>query len=223
MNHPVERGKDMKGIGWIAVFIFVFSMTATCLAADTGVSKSTEAVVLIKTGLDKNFNQLQDMSGSLTLNERTLLYEAYKKSTTAPLLLNLFIGMFGVGGIGSFVQGDMTGGTVAICGQFGGEILLFAGLAIIASNRGGVYTVDMSAPANITAAIFEVVGGAATLGFWIFGLVRPFQYAGTYNEKLKSALNLNPLPFSFNILPLVTPTAPGSRESAYGAQLQMKW
>jgi hypothetical protein len=93
-----------------------------------------------------------------------LEYEASKVDPWGPFVLNMVIPF---GGIGSFVQGDTTGGMVVAGGQIAGITLVLAG-----SSQGYPTT---------TSYVGYAIAGVATLA----GLVLPFAYASSFNEELR--------------------------------------
>lgn len=110
--------------------------------------------------------------------ERPFLeYEANTVDPWGPFVLNLLIPL---GGIGSFVQGDTTGGLIVL----GGQVL---GLGAVILNSGeGFWTAGM----YIGAAVY----GVATL----LGYVVPFTYANAANEKLRRDLGISVSTVSLN-------------------------
>ena len=107
-----------------------------------------------------------------------LQYEIRKSDPWGPFALNLLLGL----GIGSFVQGDTTGGLLVAGGEVIGLGLLIAGYsaslqAIETSGSGGGGM---------------VIAGAALLGAArIAGLIFPFTYANSFNEKLRQDLGID--------------------------------
>lgn len=97
-----------------------------------------------------------------------LQYEVQKVDPWGPFVLNLLLPF----GIGSFVQGDTTGGLVVAGGQVAGAGLLLAGLT--------------SEPSGAMALIGIGVYSAAS----IMGLVFPHTYANAANEKLRKNLGI---------------------------------
>jgi len=87
-----------------------------------------------------------------------------------PFVLNLLLPF----GIGSFVQGDTTGGLVVAGGQVAGAGLMVAGLT--SENPGGTMTL-------IGIGLYSVAS--------IMGLVFPHTYANTANEKLRRDLGIS--------------------------------
>ena len=99
-----------------------------------------------------------------------LEYEASKIDPWGAFVLNLLIPL---GGIGSFVQGDTTGGLLVT----GGQVL---GLVVAGADSGAGY-------ATTTVYVGLAVYSAATL----VGLAIPFTYANATNEKLRRDLGIS--------------------------------
>jgi hypothetical protein len=123
--------------------------------------------------------------------------EAQKeKGFVLPLLLNTLIGF----GLGSFIQGDITGGIIELSGDlFGGGLIIFVAPIVYLSE---VLSTSGQAPAftwNSTAGTLCIVGGCILLASRLFGIIRPIWYADDYNVKLKYTQ------VSFEISPGVLP------------------
>ncbi|AHH11606.1 P13 family porin (plasmid) [Borrelia coriaceae] len=110
------------------------------------------------------------------LDRNMLLYKVNEKPVLAPFLLNLFIGF----GIGSFVQGDVTGGLLVL----GSELL---GVGLISS---GFYSSHSSYTSYLGISLVSL--GVITLfATRIAELIMPFTYALNYNQKLKEKLAIS--------------------------------
>lgn len=128
-----------------------------------------------------------DMTAGVDSQHKMFYYDQYKKSVAVPLVLNLFVGF----GIGLYVEGDTEGGTIALVGDLLSASVYLAGYL---HSYNGALENDTD---SITRGSFIMVGGlAAIIGFKIFGIVRPFIYANTYNKELSKALNLNSVQLS---------------------------
>ena len=96
-----------------------------------------------------------------------LRYEIEKVDPWGPFVLNLLLGL----GIGSFVQGDTTGGLLVA----GGEVV---GIGLVIAGAG-----------NPEGGSALAIGGVALLGAArIAGLIFPFTYANSFNENLRRDL-----------------------------------
>lgn len=90
-----------------AFLLFSAAMPAYCAdthCADT--QTQIQILDLVHDGLDKHLNQIEQMSISLTDEQRALIYQASKKDATAPMLANLAIGF----GVGSGADGNTAAG-----------------------------------------------------------------------------------------------------------------
>ena len=102
--------------------------------------------------------------------------KAENKKITA-FLLNFFLGL----GIGSFVQGDTTGGIIGLSGDLGGYALFLAGYFYIR------YYGFMATKYVLMPLIFG--GSAVIAAFRIFQLVRPFTYANRFSIAFSPGIN----------------------------------
>ena len=109
-----------------------------------------------------------------------LQYAIRKVDPWGPFALNLLLGL----GIGSFVQGDTTGGLLVAGGEVVGVGLLIAGYSssIEAIQEGG----DQNAGSGMI-----VVGAALLVAARIAGLVFPFTYAESLNKELRRDLGID--------------------------------
>ena len=104
-----------------------------------------------------------------------LQYEIQKVDPWGPFALNLLLGL----GIGSFVQGDITGGLLVAGGEVVGAGLLIAGASSVVNDPEGA------------GGTMMVVGVGLLTAARIAGLVFPFTYANSFNEKLRRDLGIN--------------------------------
>jgi hypothetical protein len=142
--------------------------------ADT--DASALAATLIKQDLFKNQDKIREIARDLTLDERTMLYDECQKNLAVPFMVNLVVGF----GIGSFIEGDTTGGLIALAGDGVGYMLVFTGAILTLSNSFGL--------ANFGAGLLYF-GIASVVGVRIFETTRTIKYADTYNTVLKKSLN----------------------------------
>jgi len=85
-------------------------------------------------------------------------------------------------GVGSFIQGDTTGGLIALAGDIGG-----IGMAYIGT---GIYANAIASDPNSTSGLGIMAAGFVVIaGSRIFEIARPFWYANKYNSTLKDSLN----------------------------------
>ncbi|APR64552.1 hypothetical protein N187_00165 [Borrelia anserina Es] len=114
--------------------------------------------------------------------EKMLLYETYKKSSLLPFLLNLFVGF----GVGSLVQGDITGGLLSL----GFDTL---GLGLVGYGAYSVYqsyykSVDKK-PSVVSLSILTL-GGVTMALTRIVEVILPFTYVSGYNKRLQQNLGI---------------------------------
>lgn len=123
---------------------------------------------------------------------RVFQYKERKSEPIVPFVLNLVPGI----GIGSFVQGDVGGGLIALLGEAGG-------VAIIAVGAGDTG--------------LEWVGLGVLLATRVFALIQPFSYADTFNEQLREELGLSVVDVA-----LVVPGLNGDQDGGFGIEVSMK-
>ncbi|WP_025409001.1 P13 family porin [Borrelia coriaceae] len=111
------------------------------------------------------------------VDNKLLLYEINKKDPLIPFLLNLFVGF----GIGSFAQGDITGGLFVL-----GFDVLGLGLFSFGMYNRSPYTGEMSG----FALSFVFLGGLTLFVTRIAETIIPFTYASSYNKKLQEKLGV---------------------------------
>ncbi|MCR5699517.1 MAG: P13 family porin [Treponemataceae bacterium] len=122
----------------------------------------------------------------------------YAEDPLIPFLLNFFLGW----GIGSFVQGDTTGGVTAILGDVLSEGVVVAGYLLIVSGSLSEVGIGLA------------VGGALSLmAFRIYECVRPF----TYSNKNLAFLNDESSIHNLAISPVID-----IEDKNYGLSVSMK-
>ncbi|QFP42423.1 P13 family porin (plasmid) [Borrelia miyamotoi] len=112
------------------------------------------------------------------VDNKVLLYKVNKKDILAPFLLNFFFGF----GIGSFVQGDITGGLLVL----GSEIL---SLSLVGC---GIYSLSQHTGTSTPTLGLSLVslGGITFFVTRIAEMIIPFTYASSYNRKLQEKLGM---------------------------------
>ena len=139
--------------------------------------RSALAGLVIVTAAQGAFSQ-EDGQDSERAYQR---YEIEKVDPWGPFVLNLLLNF----GIGSFVQGDTTGGLVVA----GGQVI---GIALVVVDLGRKQEVDefgIAVPNTPTALTWVGLGLASAAS--IAGYVFPFTYANAANEKLRSELGIS--------------------------------
>lgn len=117
-------------------------------------------------------------SSTLDQSQKFMLYGEYKKDQWVPFLVNFLVGA----GIGSFIQGDKTGGTIALVGDI-------AGLGSVVVGAVSYANASYSNSYTTSGLGLMTFGYITLLGTRIFELIRPFTFMARYNSTLKNALN----------------------------------
>ncbi len=191
-----------------------FAFACRTINATSSISPSREEPSSFKNEEPKEKLQVEEKKEShrsgMSETEKLLLYETQKVPVAGPFCANFFIGgLLNIGGIGSFIQGDVGGGVAALLGQWAG-----VGMWV-----GGLFAEDP------TLALGLIIGGAVLDGvFWIFSLIRVPVYADSENEKLKKRIwekdgaqfVVYPIVFAQNL-----PT--GQQGTYYGLGVSWSW
>lgn len=158
------------------IAVILLFCLATAVFAQAGSAGSVAG--MIKDDLFANEDRIRIASASLDQSQKFMLYGEYKKDQWVPFLVNFVVG----GGIGSFIQGDKTGGTVALVGDI-------AGISAVVIGASSYASASYSDPYTTKGLGMMTFGYIALLGTRIFELVRPFTFTAKYNSTLKGALN----------------------------------
>ena len=158
---------------------FVAVMVLCCFAmAAYAQSESVGSVAgMIKDDLFKNQAAIKSASASLSQTQKMALYGEYKKDQWVPFLINFVVGA----GIGSFIEGDKTGGIIALVGDLSGVGAVAIGAVSYAS-------AVASNPYTTSGLGIMTVGYLIIAGSRIFEIIRPFTFTANYNSSLKSSL-----------------------------------
>ncbi|WKC75785.1 P13 family porin [Borreliella valaisiana] len=142
--------------------------------------------VLVTFCVFSSFAQTYDSKSDFNLGagEKLLAYETSKKDPIVPFLLNLFLGF----GIGSFVQGDILGGSLILGFDAVGIGLILTGAYLDIKALGN----------NAKKVAFKWTWGKGMMlaGMLTMTVTRlteiiiPFTFANSYNKKLKNSLNI---------------------------------
>ncbi len=160
------------------VSVLVLLCLAMVVFADDGSVSSISG--MIKSDLFKNQGKIQGISQNLTSTEKMALYSEYKKDQWVPFLVNFIVGA----GIGSFIEGDSTGGAIALTGDLLGLGSVIIGASTYASSMYSYpYTYSTKGLGLMTFGYVVVVGSR------IFEIIRPFTWTARYNSTLKQSLN----------------------------------
>ncbi|MDR1363321.1 MAG: P13 family porin [Spirochaetaceae bacterium] len=169
----------------IFIAVILLSLTVTGF---TDENDFIEMHSLIKDGLNKNYELINEKAQLLNLYEKLFLFDIHKKDIGIPLAANILAGF----GLGSYIQGDIVSGTI----QLSGHILGLA--AMVAS----VYSTVYAYPVNIYSSYYLSNAGAMIFcASRLYGCVSPFIYMNTYNKKLKAALQYYSI--SYNVFPSI--------------------
>ncbi|HEQ71035.1 MAG TPA: P13 family porin [Spirochaetia bacterium] len=130
----------------------------------------------------------------LLAEQNEFLTDEKEKEFVLPLLLNFLPGF----GIGSYLQGDTTGGTILLIGDIVGYGLLgTAFLCVLGSIFWGAVTFQFQDWYNLSAPEWMVViGGSIFVVSKLFGIIRPIWFGVEYNENLKrkkAAVDVSPV------------------------------
>ena len=137
---------------------------------------------------DSQYYQISSMASGLSSMQRTALFESNKKSPTVPFIVNFLVGF----GIGSYIQGDIKGGNIALLGDLFSTGVLVGGYTV------SLYTILTRTSGEISVGgSLMAVGIIGLLATRVFESIRPFTFASNYNKNLSNAL------MSFSMAPLV--------------------
>ena len=189
-NHNVIRRKMNKVIVLWMLLVLVVPL-ATIFAVENNEMSYFQANMILSNSTNLSNEQiylLTDLSSDLSPIERTMLFESNKQSPTLPFVVNLLVGY----GIGSFVQGDTTGGIIALLGDLVSSGVLYSGYEKAST------AIANESPDGKEGTGLMLVGAVGLLAFRIFELTRPFSFASDYNKKLSKAL------MSVSMVPVIT-------------------
>ena len=166
-----------------AVFISFLLILTSAARADSPLGEVED---LVQEGLFKNTEEIRTLSTTLTDPDRHYLFETYGKKAQIPGLLNLALGL----GIGSFVQGDTTGGLLGAAGDILG-IGLFVGFYI---SYGHSVQLNLSGQGELDPGYLALALAASSITVLIgnraIQLGRAISYANRYNAALKDSIGL---------------------------------
>jgi len=175
----------------IAVLLLCFAISGIALANEAESRESFSLVsMLIRDGLNRNFEEIQQESFNLTANQRLILFHRHQDRLVTPLALNVLLGF----GIGSFTQRDMTGGLIGLAGDTTVFALIVSGFIY------GFNTTSRHS-GNVLGGLFSA-GLIISPASRIFQIVRPITFSERYNNSLRTAL-FHDGDLSFNISPAV--------------------
>ncbi len=126
-----------------------------------------------KNAEDFQIDVIEKLSINFNEKEKDTLYDANKKNILIPFLVNTIVGH----GIGSFIQGDIKGGTLSISGELTYIFIISIGFCLSEATDE-----KLGNPTMLVGVIGLVVSK-------IYQMIRPFYYASNYNNKLSESLN----------------------------------
>lgn len=174
------------------IFALVFIAAAAASAfAEEAVNVYFDVDRLISDGLFENRTAIREAAPFLTPVQKSVLYKEHKKDAVVPFLANWLVGF----GVGSFIQGDVTGGmTVIVSGGVATGLILYAVSPLFelantpadSENEQRVQALNARMEQNLPVLF---AGYGLFLAGGIYSLIRPWTYAESWNETLRSALN----------------------------------
>lgn len=171
----------------IMFLIIFFSLSAIVY---TDENAFLEVHGLLKGGVNKNLDLIEAKSASLSPSEKLFLLDVHKKDSGIPFVVNLLSGF----GIGSYIQGDISGGTIQLSGQLLGLVGLVAGIGMSAKvedHSSSYYGYGRDYYANEITSLgkgFMITGVILFYGMRLYGYISPFIFKNIYNGKLRAAL-----------------------------------
>ncbi|HON89387.1 MAG TPA: P13 family porin [Spirochaetia bacterium] len=159
----------------LLVIIFIVTASSALFADDNAVFQIN---MLIDDNLFTNQYIIADLAKDLTGAQKMMIYNQHKNDPVLPFILNLVLGC----GIGSYIQGDTGGGTIALCGDLGGILLVSIGYA------------------SFNTGMFSA-GTIVLLASRIYEIVQPFVYSNKYNGVLRTALGMHGVAYNVYMLP----------------------
>ncbi|ULQ59180.1 P13 family porin [Brucepastera parasyntrophica] len=179
------------------IFFCIFSLVLLPVIGQDADSSLWNISIMLDDNLFKNFDLIKEESVNLTDSQRHVLYNTYKKSTGWYFVGNFFLGA----GLGSFFQGDITGGLIGLIGELAGATTFYFGYI----DRNTYYSVGSVGWSNASmttkGVILASVGLVTLVGIRIFECIRPFRFAKSYNNKLKDSLGYSGYSMAYNISP----------------------
>ncbi|MDR2491747.1 MAG: P13 family porin [Spirochaetaceae bacterium] len=151
----------VKKIGLVFVFFAVLT--------GTGFSQNYDTDVFNTKKLHNSFDvfEFQNRNNQDSINNPFRMLSPMSISAGGAFAINLSVGF----GLGSYIQGDVLGGTIGLLGEIIGLGLVIGGYVMAAS----VSITDTQYNETITGASVMVIGGSVMfLGASIFEYIRPW-------------------------------------------------
>ncbi|MDR0289422.1 MAG: hypothetical protein LBI06_00620, partial [Treponema sp.] len=154
----------MKKVFLTALF---FATGIVCYAQEDAV----DIDAMIKEGLNKNFDSIQQEAADLDDEERLEIYDRHK--------MNVRTGLFNLipyAGVGSWIQGDKLGASFIIAGQVAGPVIAGIGLYMYLMPIIMIFPLfTPEGPQIMEAGLYTMAAGGIILGVsYLFGILRGF-------------------------------------------------
>ena len=152
-------------------------------------SQSVETVdALLRNGLNKNFDSIQQEAYLLDDLQRTAIYNQYKQNLWIGGVTNCLFSLWltSTFGMFNFAQEDYVGGYISLIGCVTG-----AGLVLVGLGGSLYYSGCNKPPPPIWPGVVAMSGFAIYFSSSIFGVVRSYVYPHSYNKKLKESLHIS--------------------------------
>jgi hypothetical protein len=200
----------MRKLWLFCLVLFVF--LGLSVYAQPSAYNQIRGLLSASSGLDKNYDKINELSIGINDSERTSLYNAYKMRPWVGLGSNLLLGY----GIGSFVQGDTKGGQILLGVEAGGNLAVLGGFiaagALIEDSQKNAYDdVNLQKTYFKTALVFIISGFGISVLARVAGTIRAAVYPSSYNKKLIRALGTETAisGVTFDIAPHIIPSING--------------
>ena len=165
----------------------LFAMSAACFAQE-----DMEIDNLIKSGLNRNFESIQQEAADLDEAERL---EIYNRNQLSKWLWFAAPAPFG---IGNFIQRDPLWGGMALAGEVVGYGLFVTGFVMFWGPLITIFplfTAEGQRAVNIGMYLMPIGGIIAAVSH-MAGVIRAFTHLPAYNKKLRAALQLDTMTMS---------------------------
>ena len=212
----------------------VFSLSAWSLLSLSPSRPECVTDELNKLLEQKHFEQdsdaIIDFTKNLSLEDRQAIFDYYKLDGDKAASDNFM-------GIGSFIQGDSKGGAIMLASDIvfwgtglTGTIMFCVGMCDVFGIAAPAYTVAGQAGYNAERAKTLMLGGLATMTVgvvggvlmdFIYGNIRPRNYANAQNAALKSALGLDSTDAQVSLQPVIVPSV-NPANTSYGLSLSIR-
>jgi hypothetical protein len=188
-----KEGKSMKRISIVLCALLAAFLCLPALAAeeDSAVDAS-KARSLISADLNGNYDAIKEAAGGLTETQRLNIYDYCKKDPISDGLLGAGVNFFVGFGVGNFIIGDKSGGTLGLVMD-----LVISGIMLASGSVVFISTMNMIAgwgPTSdiVMVAYYTMLGASSLITLSrVIQLISPFNYVQSYNRKLFSALSIS--------------------------------